>query len=270
MNKVIWVIENFLFDKETDELIKIIQQENESVHVVKTEEYLRGLFDILDDKQPILFHGSIQFAEIIQKEKPSWKPGVIADFRWFNCIVWYAHKRQFMLNMDYRFVWSDELLNEKWDIYRTFGKEAKIWIRPNSSKKTFTGGLVDIQDFDNFVHKWIKPINDSVVVSSPKEINGEFRFICTKDEIVTCSTYFYQGLRTFIPSAPSGATKMCETILLDNWKFKVPDKMYAVDICEDKNGNFYLMEYNAFSTCDFYLCNKLKIVRKVNELYGNR
>lgn len=140
-------------------------------------------------------------------------------------------------------------------------------MRPDAGTKTFTGQLLDLEDFDRF---WANDVvctakaADLVIVSSPKEIQGEWRYVVSSDgKIVSCTTYLYQQNRTRIPSAPTGATELCQAALRCGYH---PDPLYTMDVAQTTAGPFRLLELNAFSTSALYACRKEPIVMEVERL----
>jgi hypothetical protein len=142
-----------------------------------------------------------------------------------------------------------------------------IFIRPDGGDKSFTGRPLDLQDFDKF---WTNDVvcgakkEELVVVSTPKNIRGEWRYICTNQkEILGVSLYKYNDQRTYIPSAPEKATKLASEILAVGW---YPDPVFTVDICEDMDGNYWLLEMNSFTSAGTYAAPKGPIVKRVSEI----
>ena len=144
-----------------------------------------------------------------------------------------------------------------------------IFVRPDSGEKTFQAQLLDLQDFDKFWENGIQSSatdTDTVIISTPKKINGEFRLVCSKyngGEIIAASTYQYQGKSTLIPSVPPQAIEKCKEILNVGW---YPDSVFCVDIFQDADGNCWLGELTSFSSAGLYATNKKKVVEKVSEI----
>lgn len=178
--------------------------------------------------------------------------------------------REHLFNDNYICITAGELLEMKWDLYRRFGRDATIWIRPDSGNKPFTAQTVELERFDKFYEQWIKGFckeSDGIVVSTPKKINSEFRFICSGNDIIAVSCYQYQGNKVYVPSAPTKATEKCKNVLKtlhNHFPMEFPDAFFACDIWEDLSGDFYLGEFNAFSSCGLYKCNKEPIVKEVS------
>lgn len=270
MKKCTWVVENFVANNGYEDLISEIKKQGRECIAITYTPFQSGDFNkISDDNNCVIFQGSIQLAEQLQKEKPNWKPGVIADWRNYWCITWYAHMREHLFNQDYCCMTIGELIEEKWDMYGRFGKDATIWVRPDSGKKPFTAQLVELENFDKFIERNLKSfdLTEQIVVSSPKKIKAEFRFICSGNDIISTSCYQYQDCFVYIPSAPVKATEKCKEVLIQLHKempMNFPDVFFATDIWEDYDGKFYLGEFNAFSSCGLYKCNKESIVNAVS------
>lgn len=269
--KAKWLIEDFVADNNYQELIDEVKKQGHECCVIRYEPFQSGNYDkVCKDIDCVVFQGSIQLAEQLQKDKPNWKPGVIANWRNYWCVTWYAHMREHLFNKNYRCMTAGELLEEKWDLYRRFGQDATIWVRPDSGNKPFTAQTVELERFDKFYDQWIKNFckpEDGIVVSTPKKINGEWRYICTGNDILGVSCYLYQGNRIYVPSAPTKATEKCKEVLKalhNSFPMDFPDKFFACDVWEDTEGNYFLGEFNAFSSCGLYKCNKEPIVREVS------
>lgn len=266
MKKCIWVVEDFTPDNGYEDLITEVKRQGFECCVIRYEPFQSGNYDkICNDDDCVVFQGSINLAEQFQREKPNWLPGVYATWENYECTKYYHGLAPYLLNRNYGFYNVSDLLEKQWEIFQLFGEDATIWMRPSTGKKTFTARLVQLEDYDNFVKKWVVPFTqptDKVVVSTPKSINGEWRFICNRGTIIATSCYIYQGNRIYVPSCPNGARAKCEDVLDFGY---YPDNFFAVDICEDSEGKYYLMELNAFSSCGLYKCNKQEIVQQVSE-----
>jgi len=262
-----WIVEDFNDDTFTKDLVSAIKESGRCLDLTTYKPFRQGLCLQFHKDNCCVFHGSIQMAIQLREEKnPDW---VLLTPENYLCSKFYPLVKDYLFNDKYEIISASQLRERKWEMYEKYGKEALIFVRPDNGIKTFTGQTIDLQDFDRV---WGGTQNtqfnvkddDLVVVSTPKNIQGEWRFICSKlREIIGCSTYIYQGQRTYIPSAPTGARELCEQILKNGY---FPDLAFAIDICQGVDGMFYFMEYNAFSSCGLYSCNKKDIVDKVSEL----
>lgn len=269
--KVKWVIENFVSDNGYEELIDEVKKQGHECCVIRYEPFQSGNYDkVCQDTDCVVFQGSINLGEQLQREKPNWVPGVIATWKNYECHEYYPFIAQHLFNRNYGIYRVDELLENRWNIFALFGEDATIWMRPSSGKKPFTARLVDLEEYEKFINTWVIPYtngNDWIVISTPKKIRGEWRFICNNNqEVIAYSCYLYQGNRIYVPSAPIEAIQKCKDILWEmNHMNYWPDPFFAVDIWEDFDGKFSLGELNAFSSCGLYKCKKDPIVWEVSQ-----
>jgi hypothetical protein len=257
-----WLIEQVHPENGDDALAAAASQAGHEVTLLKPER------DIPADRLPAgpaLFHGSMQKAAEIQAARPDLS--VWLDPPPFECCSYFPKVGEFLFNSTYIMLPLSELIRQKWTVYRWLAKDTKIFVRPSSGLKTFTGTLLDLQDFDRF---WRNPVmcnaqpEDMVVVAAPKDILGEWRFVADKaGEMIACSTYLYQENRTYLPSAPEGAVELCRRVLKSGF---APGPMFVLDIAGTPDGQFGLLEANAFSTAALYACRMDPIVKRAGEI----
>jgi len=258
-----WIIENVSNSQFYRDLIESVRSSGRyclSLTNKKAEDFIAKDFK---ENDCVMTQGSIEMTKNIVFNLPAGCcPIRYSSFEKYLCSVYYPYFDKFLFNRYCVIITLKHLKEEKFELYRIYGKEAKIFVRPDSGEKTFQAQLLDLQDFDKF---WDNSISDDdfVVVSSPKIINGEYRFVCSEQEIIAQSTYRYQGQDTYIPSAPKGATEFVNKILNINYK---PDLVFCVDVVEDNYGFFWLLELTSFSSAGLYACNKEKIVKRVSEI----
>lgn len=258
-----WIIEDFLDDSDYKELIAEVKKQGYPCIVLNASNQFKLDLSRFSQSDKVIFYGSIQLAQEIKKKLPN---AVWLAEENYLCSAYYPLLGRHLFNDKYAFVQVKEIQRQKWFYYQAFGKEALIFIRPNDGKKTFTGQLLDLQEFDRFFENDLvcnSRDEDFVVVSSPKAIKGEWRFICHEKEIIAVSCYQFQGQKTQIPSAPEGATQKCLEVLSEGYW---PDKAFTVDICEDSTGQFWLLELNSFCSAGVYSANKRKIVKRISEI----
>jgi hypothetical protein len=265
-----WIVENFTDSQDYRDLVNAIKNSGRECFVIGKHNHFDFNPEGYQENDCVIVRGSIQMTKHIGTRLPKGCfPIAYSSWDKYLCSAYYPKLNKYLFNDKHEFTTVKNLRENKFDYYQKFGKDALIFIRPDSGEKTFTGQLLDLQDFDRF---WDNSIassaapEDIVVVSTPKKINGEWRFVCSKygiGEIIAASTYQYQGKRTYIPSAPFGATTMCEEVL--DMKY-FPDSIFCVDICQDGDGNYWLLELTSFSSAGLYETNKDAIVKRVSEI----
>jgi len=260
-----WIVENFSEGEDIFRLIKSIKDVNLPLSLINR----RNGFEykhIQMENIPVIFYGSINMAKLIKSYLKSCYP-VIWDSDKFECINYWPHFQSLLFNDKYEIMSIKTLKENKWEVYSKYGKEALIFIRPSTGDKSFAGQLLDLNDFDKFFENSTKcnaNDNDIVIVSTPKNIIGEWRFIATSDKkIIGKSGYRFQGKAISLPGAPDGATKMVEKVLSVGY---FPARVFALDIAEDIDGNYWLMEFNSFNSCGLYGINTDDLVRETTEI----
>ena len=210
----------------------------------------------LDENVPRggVFVGSIEGCQWMQQNRPQVK--VFATFGHYKCSEYYPKIQNLLFNNDYALVPLRDLARQKWLFYSLFGKDALIFVRPDSGAKDFPAEVVDIQNIDQFCDEWSS--GGLALVSSPKTVFGEWRFVICDKRIVAVSSYRYQGLLTFVPSAPQGAYDLVQKVLDLGVE---PDKMFCVDVVQDGSKNFWVMELTSFSSASLYACDPDKITQ---------
>ena len=63
-----------------------------------------------------------------------------------------------------------EIARNKFFVYGNLGKEALVFIRPDSGEKTFQAQLLDLMDVDRFVEKNADIKHDLVLVNSRRNL----------------------------------------------------------------------------------------------------
>lgn len=265
-----WIVENFTDSEDYESLVKAIKASGRYCFVIG--KHIHFDFDPrgFEEDDCVIVQGSIQMTKNIASRLPrGCFPITYSSWEKYLCSTYYPHFTKYLFNDLHEITTLANLKANKFEFYRKFGKECLVFIRPDSGEKTFQAQLMDIQDFDKFWDNSIASCavdTDLMVVSTPKKINGEYRIVCSKyngGEIITSSTYQYQGQRTYIPSIPPKATEKCREILDVGW---YPDSIFCVDIAEDADGNCWLLELTSFSSAGLYMTDKDLVVKRVNEI----
>ena len=206
------------------------------------------------------YMGTIEGAHIIQKIRPNVKM-FFSPERW-ACSIYYSYVNEKLLNDDHAFFSFHGIPHQKWDIYRWFGKECKVFIRPDSSEKVFPAQLIDIQDIDRFVEDH-SDYEGLAVISTPKEIFGEWRFLIHKNYIKSVSSYRVLEYNTEVPSAPKKVRKFLDDFLIQT---EIIEDVIYIDVALQTNGECGIVEITPFSTAGMYKNDKLIIAQIIKEL----
>lgn len=265
-----WIIENFTDSEDYRNLITAVKKSERDVFVIGKHNHFDFNPSGFNENDCVIVQGSIQMTKNIASRLPK---GCypLAYNSWDNylCSNYYPKYQGWLFNDLNSFTTLKNLKENKFSFYEQFGRDCMIFVRPDSGEKTFQAQLLDLQDFDKFWDVGTQSSatdNDTIIVSTPKKINGEWRFVCSKyngGEIISCSTYQYQGKSCLIPCAPAGATEFVKNILKLGY---FPDSLFCVDVAQDGDGNFWLLELTSFSSAGLYMTNKELVVNRVNEI----
>jgi len=262
--KVLWIIENIAKEESYRQLSEAVKAAGNPL-IELNGDYTK---DLINDEARggnscVIFNGSIEMTKLVRKDIDFCRPVAYCSFEKYKCSSYYSHFGEYLFNDKYAMMSLAELQRQKFMVWGTFGKDSLIFIRPDSGEKTFQAQLLDIIDLDRFVTHNQAIKHDLVLVSTPKNIKWEGRFICSENQIIAQSSYRFQGLVCKIPAVPVGATKLVDKILKVSY---YPDRVFCVDVCQDADDNFWLLELTSFSSAGLYASNKNDIVREVGKI----
>ena len=260
----VWVIENFSKEQSYTELKDAVTKAGHNIKELIGGYKVSDVKEFATGKHCVIFCGSIEMTQLVRKELENCYPVAYCTPENYLCSKYYTHFGSLLFNDKYAMLTLNELHRQKFYYYRMFGKEALFFIRPDSGQKPFQAQLLDLQDIDRFCQNHKDVGHNLVLVSTPKTITGEYRFVCSKEkQVIAHSTYRFQSERTLIPAVPPGSLKKCKEVLEVGY---YPDNVFVVDIGEDNDGNFWLMELDSFSSAGLYACDKDLIVKEVEKI----
>ena len=262
--KTFWIVENFVKDPSFKGLIEAVKMLNYPLLEIGGD-YTNDMLSKVTSKCVIL-NGSIKMVRLIKQNLPAdYYPITYCTFEKYKCSSYYSHFGPHLFNDKYCLMSLRELVRQKYDVWGHYGKDCLIFIRPDSGEKTFQAGLLDIIDLAR-LHESNKDCeHDLVLVSTPKNIVWEGRFVVSKfKEIIASSTYRFQGNVTLIPSVPEETTEFCKKLL--NTVDYYPDSVFCYDICLTNDNEPYLLELTSFSSAGLYACDKQAIVERVSAI----
>jgi len=260
-----WLLEKEVFE-ESEDMIKEIHSQGMEAHCISS---LDPFSEKLIDNQIescIIVRGSLNLVRQLQREQPQWIPGGWCNLDNFKCSKYFTYYGEHLINKDYTMMPLQEVLRQKDLVLKTFGKDGKIFVRPDSGFKYFTGKVLNADEITlkGFEHGfYYKDTSILVVVSSPKEIQAEWRFVVAEKEVISGCIYQSQNIPCKeAESYTDAARDFAKKIVLNDWQ---PEIIYTIDICLS-NKELYLLELNAFSTSGLYTCDLKPIVKKASEL----
>lgn len=268
--KAHWIIENFTDSEDYRELVQAVRDTGRDCFVMGRHNYFEFDPSSFKENECVIAQGSIQMTKLMASRLPKGCfPIAYNSWNEFQCSVYYPKLSRFLFNDRNVFTTVAELKHAYLPFYEKFGREDVIFVRPDTGEKSFAGQLLELHDFDSFWNNAIASSaqeNDVIVVSTPKSIKGEWRFLCSKyngGEIIASSTYRYEGKRTSVPGVPAGARSACEAVLGEK---HFPDSLFCIDICQDVDGDFWLLELTSFSSAGLYAMQKDLVAKRVSEI----
>ena len=263
-----WILEKNIFDTEK-EMIKIIESNGFSAHVFKYIPILCNIKTIpVSNKEIVIFYGSLNAASVINKKFNFW-PGVIGNFDLYDCCNYYPYFHKNLLNSNCAMLTFSDLIKKKKNLFSKFGVNNRIFIRPNSGMKSFTGNLVTWDEYEKMIDCGFQcyneiPADSIVLVSKPKTIKKEWRFVVSGTEVIGGSQYRINGRFKESSEVDLEAIEFVKNILL-NTTYS-PDIVWVMDICKLDNEKLYVLEVGAFSCSGLYKINLEKLIYRVSNI----
>ena len=211
----------------------------------------------------VVTHADIDLVMRVRADD-NWTPGVFASVERFFCSHYFAHFGRFLLNRDYALLPFAELLRCSDFLFDTFGREGRIFVRPDSPLKLFTGLVasqatierdVEFMGFYDFARESL------VVVSSPKPILREWRLVIADGQIVTGSKYKEGDENVRRPGVEPDVVAFAQGVLAGGY---APDPVWVIDICQTADNEYHLLEIGGFSFAGLYACDKDAVVEAVS------
>ena len=258
MKKVNWLIEQDIYDRESELLAELQKQE----YIYKQTKYLNFRSEAAHQYFPpddcVLFMGTLNLGRDILRT--AWIPGAYMDEKHLRCSNYYTYFGQYLLNNKYFILSLGELVRRKTEILEYFKSEGDLFIRPDSNMKSFRAGVFNLNILNTMQSLGSELNRDEttlVLVSGKRAITKEWRFFVYKNQIITGSLYLM------------GESRVDETIrggYLENYLSEVikqvswyPESVYTIDICES-DGELYVLELSSFSCAGEYGCDLSAIV----------
>jgi hypothetical protein len=260
-----WLIEDFNADNKFDKLAKETRSRGFDTEVVKYVPFEGGDYSrFYKGHDCVVVQASINLCKQFQKEA-RWIPGPWLNSKAYECSKYYSFLGRFHVNSDYVMLPRAEVPRQMGFLKKTFGSEDNaLFLRPSSGHKTFTGKVFHERNFESD-WDWVEEFTDPdslIIISSPKVIVREWRFIVSGSTVVTGSLYRERigpigsgKYREIDPSTyPADKKALDKAIEIADEKYN-PDPMYVIDICETEKGEMNLLEVGSFSCAGLYDCN---------------
>jgi hypothetical protein len=155
--QVSWLLEEEMFPDYRDALVAEIRRQGHVARLVpeltwgyRWDDVGSPYLKLFPREACVVFHGSMELAIRLSVESP-WTPTVFCNWNNFECSTYYCHFPEHLLNEDYVLMPFGELLRRKTFLFDAFAKDAAIFVRPNSCRKSFTGQVARWDTFEKDV-----------------------------------------------------------------------------------------------------------------------
>lgn len=260
-----WLLQTDIFDENLDRFVSEIKKQDMEVKVVKYIPFEGGSYkDLFEPDDCVIFYGSLQFANQIRKTC-SWVPGVYCTMKNYECTNYYPKLGKYLLAEDYCMVPFGDLVRQSEFLFQTFGGGIDtVFIRPNSGNKIFTGQLFYAESLEKELeilsNNIITP-DELVVVSWPRRISHEWRFVVADKEVVAGSQYKCYDKHVTDKFYPVEAFDLAQKAAESDYE---PDKVWCVDICQVGEW-YYVLEVGGFSCAGLYECDLEAVASRVSD-----
>ncbi len=266
-----WLIDGDMFPHYREELvaaIKTLGHEAKLIHApnppFRWDDVNYSYRETFPREKCVVSHGDIELVTKIQNEQ-RWKPGAFATVENYYCSNYVVEFGSYWLNRDYIMMPFGELIRNREFLFETLGVNGEIFVRPDSPLKLFMGQTAGFESFQadvDYMGSYDFPKSAMVVVSSPKRIVAEWRFVAVNRNIVAGCIYSQHGKFDPQPEIDPDAKNLATEIASREYS---PDDVWIIDICETADSNFYMLEIGGFSFADLYACDKSKVVNAVSD-----
>ena len=258
-----WLIEHFDDRNSTQLLIEEVERQGYELATIKYEPFGSGSYKMFGDEDCVIVQSSINFAQQIMRERPKWVPGPWMTEKNYRCTSYYTKLGKYLFNDTYVMMTRDEAMRNMDKVFKWVGRGSSIFMRPDSGMKCFTGRIFEIpvihQDW-SWVEMFTEP-DTLVVLSTPKDIKAEWRFVVCGKDIIAGSQYECNGELNVSPMYPEEAKDLAREVA----GIYQPDPMFVIDVCMGMDNGYYLMEIGAFSVAGLYACDLKPIVERASE-----
>lgn len=218
------------------------------------------------ENHPLVFFGSLNMIRKLQALQLPHKPVVWCDWEALSCHNYYAHYGKYMLQKEYGFYPYKELTRLKDFLYRTYGKDDKIFIRPSTNDKVFNGEVVEDFRFDRWheLSKVYEPKPELLcVVSKPSIIHSEYRLVIANGKVVTGSQYKIGGMvqsleGMCLPSLIAYAEEVASV-----WQ---PHPIFVMDVATTRDDKAHVVEIGPINGAGLYKCDIRAVVQAMAEI----
>ena len=283
MKRIEWLIEADVFNENEQQLTEEINKQKHFFSLTNYSHLDEVDFNTWYKKDDcVVFYGSIGLARKLQRSVP-WVPGVYLNEKAFECTSYYPVLGDILVHSNYIILPYGDLMRMKDRIFEIFNP--RIFIRPNSGLKEFTGMVLEKETYDEGIKLagfyGIEP-NLLIVVSNAWALHKEWRFVVVNGTVITGSAYRDWSLSPLKGEETSDYVLKHSRELKDEfdennpWDVNAwhaaqrcadkynPDRCWTIDVTRTAAGTYAILEIGSFSCAGLYGANLEKVVRAVS------
>src|SRR5262249_48982008 len=118
----------------------------------------------------VVFGGSINMCELVLRDVPGVRAiGTAANYA---CSRYYGIIGDLLFNDRYAIMPLSDI--QRNPVVTMLSESSCVFVRPDGGQKQFQAGVVELSDLPSFANRYPEML---VVVSNPKNISGEWRFV---------------------------------------------------------------------------------------------
>lgn len=269
-NKPNWIIDRHILESETDQgdFIPALMNSGSDFFVTRYVPFADNEYGPKEwETQPTILYGSWNY---INKCDIGFSPGAYGFSKNLDVNVYYNHvPKDLLLNGDGIITTFGQFKNDPKRFFELFHELSRIFIRPVSGFKTFTGFVLDINEIDyelNSTMQLTSVMDETYILVAPyKQILDEQRFLIVDGRVVDGSLYKKNGKSHIDGSCLNdsfiGSFNVAKQMAKNAWQ---PDSIYICDVARTHDG-FQIIELNSFACAGLYGMNKPIVIEAINK-----
>lgn len=268
-----WIVDQYMLDLAAERgcgsIAEAVLRAGMDVHVVTSEGHMSREIELPAwDGRCVVLYGSFRFVRRVERQlkaacRPPLLPGAFARVENLSYSTFGAHLGDILLNDDFVILPFGEFRRR-----RMRGWGGRCFLRPDAVTKSFAGMVVAEADFEHEMNSLQKLQHvmpeDLVVAASARDIRRETRFVIVDGEVVSGSTYGWNGNGDIGLPVDEESFALARDVAARGWQ---PDRAYTCDIAlvEDAGElKARLIELNSFSCAGLYACDLDRVVTAVS------
>jgi hypothetical protein len=262
-----WVIQDNLYrEAGYADLVEAVNRYNLDHTFVKVIPFSHEMIPNVEVDGPVICMGSTSLIGIA--ERKGWIPGAFhnSNFSYKECLNQYGLE---MLNWDAVSTRFRDVTNDGYVYSEICNFYNEFFIRPDADTKSFSGMVINIEEFIKWCDKVealevdsfapTVTLDTEIIISSLKVIQQEFRLFVIDGEIITGSQYKLGDRVVSEPLIDNEVIRYARGNI-ERW---CPDRFFAMDIALTPDG-FKIIEINCGTSSGYYGSDIFKLVRALD------